>query len=151
MLASSGQRAGTMINILQCVRQPPTPKSYLGPNVSSTEVEKPWLSNSCRREEVTPEKDDSNSWVLQPTLNVSLDGLTAVPCPPPLSPADSHFSALCEIQKPIKSVCLIVMAPSSVRPESPTPGGLVCGVFQASLFSLATEKSEMTFSKSVSL
>ena len=48
-------------NILQCVGQPPTPKSYLGLNVSSTEVEKPWTSNSCWREEVTPEKDDSSS------------------------------------------------------------------------------------------
>lgn len=45
-LASSGQRPGMLLNFLQCIGQPSTPKNYLTQNVTSTTVEKPCFSGS---------------------------------------------------------------------------------------------------------
>ena len=40
LLASSGQRPESLLNILQCPGQPPTTKNYPAPNASSVEAEK---------------------------------------------------------------------------------------------------------------
>lgn len=43
-LASSGQRPGMLVNILQCTGQAPTTKNSLVQNVTSAKVENPRVS-----------------------------------------------------------------------------------------------------------
>ena len=58
LLASSGSRPRTPLNIIQCTGQLPTAKKYLAPNVISAKVEKPWSTEMSPQQTMEEENID---------------------------------------------------------------------------------------------